>query len=85
MESESIISGLKVKLRKIVRDPWCNSEEQMLNAAMLIDLNEPPEQLLADIINTRRERMKKELNKSVEEQANNIRKVSNRLVRLPLA
>lgn len=67
LESEEIIAGLKKTLRNVVRDPNSGATTQMENAAMLMDLNEPIDTLLTDLLNTRKARLRKDMNAAVEQ------------------
>jgi hypothetical protein len=60
-DSERIIQALKETLRKVIRDPSLDSDSQMENAVLLIDLQEPPDNLLKDIFDTRRKRLRKDM------------------------
>lgn len=61
IESEHIIHCLEITLRAVVKNPNSSPAEQMENAAMLLDLNSPPEHLLDDLFTTRRQRLLKEM------------------------
>jgi hypothetical protein len=66
-ESQEIIENLKLKLKKLIRDPSNSSDKQMNYAAILIQLNvENTQQLLDDICSTRKERLARDLAKAQE-------------------
>eukprot|EP00457_Paulinella_chromatophora_P002103 gb/GEZN01002107.1/.p1 GENE.gb/GEZN01002107.1/~~gb/GEZN01002107.1/.p1 ORF type:complete len:856 (+),score=133.20 gb/GEZN01002107.1/:28-2568(+) len=65
-ESELIIRELKQTLRKIVRDPGVTAEAQLQNAGLLMDLDEPPAQLLRDIADSRRSRLRRDIGLAVQ-------------------
>lgn len=67
IESEHIVHHLKVTLREIVKNPNTTADVQMENAGLLMELDSPPEHLLHDIFDGRKQKFISDIKKAASE------------------